>query len=160
MTMKRVQNIGLDGSTVTLTIGRHQIPCLSGSYGDSLETETVSYMGSQRIDERTAGTYKTEPGKVKMTSIVFRAQLYPLLQKRGYGTEKFQAVFTVQHPDLGSDSDLLDGARFTSIAEAYENSAKSQEVEFGVVYDQLYLGDERKTINKLDTSQRLAPSKL
>ncbi len=160
MTMRRVKHIALDGTTVTLTMGRHEIACLSASYADKIETETLSHMGSQSIDERTSGAYKTEEAKIRMSATVFRSDLAPLFAQNGYGVEMIPIVIAYTHPDIGDDSDLLSEARFTGISAATEASAKALEVEFGIVFNQLYLTNRRVTINKLDPKQPLPASKF
>lgn len=157
---RRVAKIALDGTTITMMFGRNQIQCTKASYADKLETAVLSHMGSQAIDERSPGTYSTEEAKVSMSSTVFRAEFADLLQTDGYGTEQIPIVFSYSHPDLGSDSDLLDQARFTGLSQALEASNKALEVEFGIVFNQLYLTDRRITINKLDPDVPLAPSKF
>ncbi len=160
MTMRRVQHISLDGSTVAITIGRHEIPCISASYGDSLETETLTPMGSQSIEERTRGVYKTEAAKIKMSSLIFRSMLAPLLPKEGFGIQIFPIVVSYTHPDLGDDSDLLNESRFINTAIAVENSAKVLEVEFGIVFNQLYTTNKRITLNVRNPNIPLPTSKL
>jgi hypothetical protein len=160
MTMRRVDKIALDGTCISMTFGRNEVPCSKASYADKLETAVHSNMGSQQIDARTRGTYSTEDAKVTMESVVFRAVFAPLLQRRGYGNEQIPIVFHYTHPDLGDDSDLLDGCRFTGLAQALENSNKALEVEIGIVFNQLYLTDRRVTLNVLDTRQPLQPSKF
>lgn len=160
MTMRRVNKIALDGTSITMMFGRNQVACTKASYADKLETATLSHMGSQAIDARTMGSYSTEEAKVSMDSVVFRAEFQPLLQKSGYGNEQIPIVFGYSHPDLGDDSDLLDQCRFTGLAQAVENSNKALEVEFGIVFNQLYLGDDRRTINQPNPAVPLGASKF
>jgi hypothetical protein len=160
MAIRRVSRIALDGSTITMTMGRHQIPSTKASYGDKLETEVIRNMGAQEISARTPGIYSTEDAKVTMESVTFREVLYPLLQQSGYGNEQIPIVFAFTHPDLGDDSDLLEECRFVGIAQALEASAKALEVEFGIVFNQLYLGNDRKTINAIDPSVPLNASQF
>jgi hypothetical protein len=160
MTMRRVHKIALDGTTVTMMFGRNQIACTKASYADKLETAVLNNMGSQAIDARTPGSYSTEEAKISMDAVVFRTELYPLLQVDGYGNEQIPIVIAESHPDLGDDSDLLDQARFTGISNAFENSNKAREVEFGIVFNQLYLGNDRKTLNKLNPEVPLTASKF
>lgn len=147
MAIRRVNRIALDGSTVTIAFGRYVIPVLKMSYGDKLETGTLSNMGEQSIAARTPGTYSTIDPKVSIEAVVFRAQLYPLLGKNGFGSDQFPMTVNYGHPALGSDSDLLDGVRIVAPAFDTENSNKAFEIEFGLVFDQLYLGSARKTLN-------------
>lgn len=158
MPIRRVARIALSGTDLTMTIGRHQIACRKASYGDKLETDSGSNMGSQQIDFRTRGSYTTEEAKITMESVVFRAELMPLFQQNGFGNEEIPIIFSFSHPDLGDDSDLLDEARFTNIAQALEASNKAFEVDFGITFNQLYLTDERKTINAIDPSVPLNAS--
>jgi hypothetical protein len=160
MTMKRVNRVGLDGTTVTIAFGRIQVPCISISYGDKVEPQNLSHMGVQEISEQSEGTYSTTNAKVKMTAVVFRADLKPLLQQNGFGAERLSVIVSESHPDLGDDSDLLDGARFVGIEAASENSNKVKEVDFEISFTQLYWGDERKTINKLNPAIPLDTSKF
>jgi hypothetical protein len=158
--MRRVSKIALDGTSITMMFGRNQVLCTKASYADKLETSTLSYMGSQAIDARTMGSYSTEEAKVSMDSVVFRAEFTPLLQTAGYGNEQIPIVFAYFHPDLGDDSDLLDQCRFTGLSQALENSNKALEVEFGIVFNQLYLTNSRITINQPNPAVPLGASKF
>lgn len=157
--MRRVRGIAPDGTTVTITIGKTPIQCLSVSYGDNITPEKLRQMGSQSIDALTPGTYETEDGTVKMSSDVFRADLMPLLDDAGFGNRTHQIVAATQHPDLGTDSDAL-LARMTGLKTAAENSSKALEVEFKLTVVQIWWGDSRKTINAQDPSIPLGTSKL
>jgi hypothetical protein len=157
MTMRRVEKIALDGTSITMMFGRNQIACTKASYADKIETTAVSFMGSQAIDARTVGSYSTEES---MDSVVFRAEFMPLLQRSGFGNEQIPIVFGYSHPDLGDDSDMLDQCRFTGTSQAIEASNKALEVEFGIVFNQLYLGDDRKTINQPNPAVPLGASKF
>lgn len=147
--LRRVAGVGFDGSTVSIGIGKADIRCLSSSYGDSLKPEALSYMGSQRIDEMSPGSYETEEAKLKMSSKVFRTELMPLLPQHGFGNVRIPITVTRSHPDLGDDSDLLENCRLTNIPAALENSAKLEEVELTFKPQQIYWTNERKTINAL-----------
>ncbi len=160
MTIRLVERTGLDGTTTTIAFGRSQIPCLSATYGDKIEPENLSYMGSQQVDEQTEGPYSTVTAKIKMSAAVYRAKLMPLLQKNGFGSERLSVVIAFTHPVMGNDSDLLTGARFTGTDAATENSGKVQEVDFEMTFSQLYWGEERKTRNKLNTQIPLGASKF
>jgi hypothetical protein len=158
--VRRVEKIALDGTSITMMFGRNQIACTKASYADKIETTAVSFMGSQAIDARTVGSYSTEEAKVSMDSVVFRAEFMPLLQRSGFGNEQIPIVFGYSHPDLGDDSDMLDQCRFTGTSQAIEASNKALEVEFGIVFNQLYLGDDRKTINQPNPAVPLGASKF
>lgn len=146
----RTVDVELDGTTVTATFGRHEIKALSASYGDSLETEVVRVMGSQQQSARTAGTYKTESVKIKFRASVFRAEVMPLFPTNGGGNVRVPIVVSFSHPDIGSDSDLLDGARCVNFAAACEASSKALEVETTWEILQVYWTSDRKTINSLN----------
>lgn len=151
MAITRVNRIALDGTTLTIAFGRVTIACTKASYGDGLTTGTLSSMGSQSVDARTRGTYKTEQATVSMDSVVFRAELMPLMAADGFGNEVLPAIIVAyQHPDLGFDSDALGEARFVGLAAAVENSEKAFEVEFKIDFNQLYWTNERKTVNQRD----------
>ena len=143
----RVSDVELDGSTVTVTFGRHEIRALSASYGDSLETEVIRQMGAQLQAARTAGTYKTETVKIKFRASVFRAEVMPLFPVNGGGNLTVPITVNFSHPDIGSDSDLIDGARCTNWTAACENSSKALEVETTWECLQVYWTSDRKTIN-------------
>lgn len=149
MAIRRVANIGLDGTTVTFTIGKTEIRCIKASYADSLEPAFLTNMGSQEQDEQSPGTYKTEQGSVTMSSMRFRTEFMPRMPKTGGGNKRQSIVVGRQHPDLGDDSDLLEGCRFINLAAAVENSNKVEEVELKFTIQQIYWTDERKTINNL-----------
>jgi hypothetical protein len=146
----RVTDVELDGSTVTVTFGRHEIKALSASYGDTLETEVVRMMGSQLQHARTAGTYKTETVKIKFRASVFRAEVMPLFPVNGGGNVRVPITVNFSHPDIGSDSDLLDGARCTNWTSACEASSKALEVETSWEILQVYWTSERKTLNAIN----------
>ncbi len=149
MSIRRVANIGLDGSTVTTTFGKVELRCIKAAYGDKLETAKLSLMGGQTIDEITQGTYATDDLKVTMSSMRFRTEFLPAMPPSGGGTVRMPIVVGRSHPDAGSDSDLLEGCRCTNWGAAVENSNKAEEVELTFVVQQIKWGDERKTINVL-----------
>ena len=158
--MKRVIGIGLDGSTVTVSIGRTQIPCLAAEYGDNLSTEVLRRMGEQIIAERTPGQYETDEGKLKFSAVDFRTLFAPRLQTDGAGSENLTIVVSFFHPDLGGDSDALGFVRFVGIKEALEASAKALEVEIKMVYNQVWWTNQRITINKINQAVPLGASKF
>ncbi len=161
MAINRVSRIAIDGTTVTIAFGRANIACTKASYGDGLTTGTLTSMGSQSIDARTLGTYKTEQATVSMDSVIFREELMPLLAADGFGNEVISAVVVnYGHPDLGFDSDALGEARFVGIAAAVENSEKAAEVEFKIDFNQLYWGNARITINQRDLTTPLPASRF
>lgn len=158
MTMRHVDRIALDGTTVSLTFGRQEIKALKASYGDKIETAVLTEMGSQQIDYRTMGSYSTEEGKLTFEATTFRAIFAPLLQVDGFGNAPIPIVIGFTHPTLGDDSDLLMGARFVGLTQALENSNKALEVEVSIVYNQIFWTDNRLTINQLDLSVPLGVS--
>lgn len=147
--MQRVLGIGLDGTTVSVTIGRTVIPCTKGSYADNLDPQFLTYMGSQSQDESTPGTYKTDVAKFTMSSVVFRTEFLPKLPQNGAGNVRFPMVVGFEHPDLGDDSDLLEGCKIMNLAAAIENSGKALETELSFQVQQIRWTDRRVTINRL-----------
>ena len=149
MTLRRVANLGLDGSTVTVTFGKIQVPAITASYADKLEKGKLSPMGSQEITEITPGSYSTEDWKIKVSAVTFRTLIMPAMPKTGGGNVRMQIVVGRTHPDLGDDSDMLDGCYIGNIPAALENSNKAEEVELSGTVRQIFWTDERKTINQL-----------
>lgn len=148
MPMKRVQGNGLDGSNVATTLGKTEIPLVEANYGDSIETETLTEMGAQEIDERSLGTYKTEDVSIKMSSTRFRSQFLPALAANGFGNKPFPMVISFSHPDLGDDSDLLEQCRIVNLAAATAAAASVLTVEVKLVCNQIRWGSARATINR------------
>lgn len=147
--LKRVAGIGLDGSTVTVTIGKNQTPAIKASYGDKLEPEALSYMGGQEIDELTPGKYSTDELKITLSAMIFRTVYMPSMPASGGGNVRMAIVVSRRHPDLGDDSDLLENCRCTNWAAAVENSSKAEEVELAFKPQQIRWTNQRKTINQL-----------
>lgn len=158
MSIQRVDRIATDGTTVSITIGRHTVAALKAAYGDKLETATISEMGSQQIDARTPGSYSTEELTISFEYVTFHAEVAPLLQTDGFGNEKVPVVISESHPDLGDDSDLCDGCRFVSQKDSVENTNAARVVETTWTVDQVYWTDARKTRNQLNLSVPLASS--
>jgi hypothetical protein len=158
MTMKSVNRIAIDGTTVTATLGRLQLPLTKASYSDALETEELRRMGEQIIAAVTPGAYKPGEISLEMSSADFRSLLVPAMQTDGFGLEQIALVITETHPDLGTDSDLIDGFRFTNLSSAHEASATVEKVEIKGKCVQVYWGDERKTINKRNMALPLTAS--
>lgn len=158
--IRRVKGIELDGTTTIMTVMRTEIPCLGASYGDNLAPEKLRQMGSQQIDAITMGTYETEEGKVRMSASNFRGLFFPLVDQHGFGNRDVPVIFSFYHPQLGNDSDLLEGCRFIKLTQALEASSKAQEVEFGIILRQIRWTERRITINALDTSIPLGPIQL
>lgn len=151
--IKRVEGVGLDGSTLTLTFGKIEIPAISGTYGDKLETGELSYMGSQEIDEVTQGTYAVDETSFKISSVIFRSVLMPAMPQHGGGVIRMPVVVFKTHPQLGSDSDLLKFFRITNWAAAVANSNTAFEIDLKGKPKQILWTDERKTINLLRGEQ-------
>jgi hypothetical protein len=160
MSIRRVSKIAADGTTLTITFGTHQAKVLSISYGDHVETQQMSHAGSQAIDAETQGTYGVDDGVVKMESLEFRQSIMPLMRIDGFGADQFPIVVTDSHPQFGDDSDLLDRAHFVGLKAARDNSNNVATVEFGIKYQQVWWGNDRRTINRLDMSRPLIPTKF
>jgi len=156
MSIQRVNRIAADGTTVTSTFGNKEIRCLKAGYGDKLETTPLTEMGSQEIDARTPGSYSTDELTITFEYVKFHEEFSPLLQDDGFGNEKLPIVIAVSHPDLGDDSDLLDGCRFVGQKDAVDNTNGARVVETTWTTDQIYWGEDRKTRNQRDLSVPLA----
>src|SRR5512145_2020196 len=117
---QRVRGVELDGTNITMVIGRTQIDILKCSYGDKLTPEKLRQMGRQDIDSITRGIYDTDDGKFTLAASVFRGELAPLLDTEGFGNRVIPLIFNFNHPELGSDSDLME-ARIVSITGSGEN---------------------------------------
>ena len=146
--IRRVNRTAFDGTCISITLGRSQAKCLKISYGDKLEPQTLSNMGSQEIDAMTPGNYSTEDAKVTMEATEYRASILPYLTP-GYGNQLMPIVVGFSHPDVGDDSDLLDGARIIGNSAPAETGGKFHEVEFTIKFMQLAMGEKRVTINRL-----------
>lgn len=150
MSIIRNKRLGLDGSTVTMQFGTLAIPCVSASYGDSLTTEWQPTMGSQERGEQSRGTYSCEDAKIVMSSVVYRTLFAPALPVNGAGNLIVPLVLSYVHPDLGDDSDLLEGCRLIGNTSSPENSAKIINVELTWSVSQVRMTDRRVTLNALD----------
>jgi hypothetical protein len=155
ISLQRVNRLALDGSTVSMYFGRAVIECLKATYGDKIETQTVTQMGSQEISARTRGTYSTEEATITMDTQVYRSELAPLLDYDGFGNRTLPIIIQYYHPDIGDDSDLLDRARFVGGGAATENTANPLTVDIKIAFDQLYWTNERKTRNQLSVNTAL-----
>jgi len=160
MSIKRVNRIATDGTTVTVTLGRHQIPCLKATYGDKIETSFGAELGSQQIDYRTRGNYSTEELTITWEYVRYHSEVVPLLQLDGFGNEAISVVVSETHPDLGSDSDMLTGCRMTGQKDSIENTNAARVVETTWTTDQVYWGEVRKTRNQRNLSLPLDASKF
>ncbi len=147
--LNRVAGVGFDGSTISTTFGRQPVPLLKASYGDTIEPAFLSYMGSQSQDEQTPGSYKTDPLKITMSSVIFRTVFLPAMPQNAGGSVRIPIVIGRQHPDMGDDSDLLEDCRWTNAAAAVENSNKAEETELTFSVRQIKWSDARKTINQI-----------
>jgi hypothetical protein len=148
MRYRRVRGLELDGTSITMTIGRYQFDILKSSYGDSLNVEKLRQMGHQTIDAITPGIYETEDGKISLSESVFRGELMPLVQRYGWGNDPHAIIFSYTNPFTGSDSDQL-LARIIGTTATGENTAKPLEKELKLVVSQIFWTDNRKTINRM-----------
>jgi|PlaIllAssembly_1097288.scaffolds.fasta_scaffold46044_2 hypothetical protein len=160
MTIRRIDRTAADGTTLTITFGRHQIPVQSISYGDKIETQQGSNTGSQKIDWETPGSYSTEEAACKMEAILFRELMTPLMASDGISADTFSIVVTDSHPGFGDDSDLLEGAHFVGLKAARDNSNNAAMVEFGIKFKQIYWTNSRITINRRDMRKPIASSQF
>lgn len=149
MGLRRVVGAGLDGSTVTLTIGKIEVPAISASYGDKLDKAKLAHMGAQQTDEITLGTYDAPEGEIKVSSVTFRSIIMPAMPPYAGGNVRLPIIVGFEHPDLGSDSDFLEDCYLNNWAQAVQNSNAAFEVPLKVTIRQIYWTDQRKTINQL-----------
>lgn len=157
--MRSVRGLELDGSTARMSVGRVRMDVISSAYGDGMQIEKVRDIGKQAIAGKTPGMYDTDEGSVKMRASVFRTQFIPLVPP-GFGNLVVPVVFSYVHPEMGGDSDLIEGCVFHGIKAAVEASAKALEIELKITYDQIFWTDYRISINRLDTAAPLAPARL
>ena len=149
MGIRRSVGQGLDGSNVTITLGKIECPAISAKYGDKLEPGKLSYMGGQQVDEMTQGSYSIEDPEIVVSSVIFRSVIMPAMPKSGGGNVRLPVVVSFDHPDLGSDSDLIEGARIVNWSQAVSNSNTAFEVPLKLAATQIRWTDDRKTINQL-----------
>ncbi len=147
--MQRVVGIGVDGTTVSVTMGKTVIPCTKAGYGDSIDPQFLSYMGSQEQDEQSDGVYKTDDAEITMSALNFRTVFMPALAANGAGNTRFPVVVLRTHPELGDDSDLLVDCRIKNLAAALENSGKIEETVIKLSVRQIKWTDARITINRI-----------
>lgn len=149
MPFRQVNGIGLDGTNVTATFGKIEVPIVSATYGDKLEPGTLSFMGAQQNDERTPGTYSVDEITIKVSTIIFRTRILTAMPQYGGGNILIPIVIGYEHPDIGTDSDLLDQCRITQWPQTTENSNTPLQVELKANSLQIFWSDQRKTINQL-----------
>lgn len=145
--MQQVVGAGIDGTIVSITMGKTSIPCTKASYADSLDPIYLSYMGSQEQDEKSLGSYRTDATAITMTAKTFRVLFMPLFPANGAGNVQFPIVVLRSHPTLGSDSDLLVNNSITNFAAAVEASSKLEEVEIKLSTQQIKWTDRRVCLN-------------
>jgi len=158
--IRRVIGVGLDGSTVTTTLGKIEVPTLKADYGDSLETAFLSYMGSQEQDEQSAGSYKTNNLKLTVSAMIFRTVIMPAFPNNGAGLVRMPIVIGRTHPETGSDSDLLIDCRCMNFSAAVENSNKVEETPLEFTIRQIKWTRARKTINQIKNGGAAGVSKF
>lgn len=154
MPIRRVASSELDGTTVTISLGSTQVACAEGTYGDSIERGNYTPMGSQGGGRRTRGMYKTVEWTFKISSFDFRTIIMPALPKVGFGNVVFPIIVGVKHPDLGDDSDLLESCMFSNLDAAVKNSSEVMMLDIKGTTQQVYWGDERRTINVPDGTEQ------
>jgi len=146
MSLRRVNRIALDGTTVSILIGINKLRVTKQSYGDSLTIATGSALGSQELDYQTAGSYKIDNPKFTVEALDYREYLEKL-PSNGFGNLNSTAIILYEHPDLGSTFDMMSGFRFLSGAVSAEAGEKIIEHEIGCSALQIFWGDKGKTLN-------------
>jgi hypothetical protein len=154
--LRRVTGAGFDGSTVTTTLGKIEIPIIKADYGDALETAFLSYMGGQENDEQSPGSYKTNNLKLTVSAMVLRVDILPNFPVNGFGLTELPIVISRSHPEAGADSDMLLRCRCTNLAAAVENSNKVEESTLEFTVGQVKWTRNRMTINKVRKAGGLA----
>lgn len=158
--LRRINGYELDGTCITMTLGRTQVDITKCAYGDSLTPEELRVMGKQTIEALTRGGYATDGGAFTLPGSVWRAELGPKLDAEGFGNREYPIIFSYTHPELGSDSDLV-MARIIKLGASGEQGGKAQENEFGLKIRQIFWTEDRKTINDLgDIPNTLGISQL
>lgn len=142
----RVTNVEFDGSSVILGIGALEVEALKLNYGDSLKPEKVRPLGQQRIGALTPGEYDVSEGGITLRNSVWCSDVLPRLVD-GFGNVPLDITVSVTHPEIGFDSDFLEGARITNIEAAKEAGAKGLEVELKIQPIQIWWGTGRVRIN-------------
>ncbi len=158
--MHRVIGSGIDGSSVTTTIGKGEVPIIKADYGDSLETTFLSYLGSMEQDEQSPGSYKTSNLKMTVSAMIFRTIIMPNFPNNGAGLVKLPIIISRTHPETGSDSDLLIDCRCMNFAAAVENSNKVEETTMEWTIRQIKWTRARKTINQIKNGGASGVSKF
>jgi hypothetical protein len=146
MSLRRVNRIALDGTTVSIVIATNKLRCSKQGYGDSLTIAKGSRLGSQEQDYQTSGSYKTDDISFTVEALDYREYL-DTLPSNGFGNKITVATILYEHPDLGSTFDVLDGFRFLSGAMSAEAGEKMLEHEIKASCMQIYWGDKGKTLN-------------
>lgn len=147
--IRRMIGVGLDGSNVAVTLGKIEVPLISISYGDKLEPAKLSAMGGQQIDEITQGTYDTDEVAIKVSAVNYRALIMPAMPIFGGGNVRMPITVSFSHPDLGDDSDLLDGCRLIGWPLSLDNTNAAQTLDLKAITRQIFWTSDRKTINLL-----------
>jgi hypothetical protein len=130
----RVLGLNPDGSCAFFTIGKTPIHFLSFSYGDNVKAEWVKQAGTMIPVADTPGEYETEEGALKVTRVVWSAEIAPLLPKWGAANARRVAIVNFVHPEIGQDSDALTGFRILGAKQSIEAGSKGLEVELKVRY--------------------------
>ncbi|MEQ9324836.1 MAG: hypothetical protein RIF41_37060 [Polyangiaceae bacterium] len=152
--IKRVEGLGLDGSTVNIMLGKIEVPMISASYGDKLDVGELGYMGGQQIDELTQGKYSTDEITFEVSDVIYRSLILPNMPSRGMGVIRIPSIIiNKEHPDLGSDSDQLSGCRLIGWPMQINNTQEAFKLSLKAKCRQVLWGSERKTINLLRGEQ-------
>jgi len=155
MSLKRVNKLALDGTTMSIVIGTAVLRCTKASYGDSLTIEKGSALGSQEYDYQTSGSYKTDDFAATVEAIDYREFLLRL-PSNGFGNQALNAIILYEHPAMGSDSDLLAGFRLLTNAVSVEAGEKMVAHEIKGSTTQIYWGSRGATLNYVKGKPRAA----
>jgi hypothetical protein len=130
-----VGDVAWDGGCVEVRFGRGAYPVTKLSYSHSIEREDVVRLGSQRVDAKTAGSYKIEKATVTMEAAVYaklRNDLAAGAGTGGFANKRFSIHVDSYHPDIGNDADRLAQCSWAGMKKDVEGGSKASMVEMSV----------------------------
>ena len=146
MSLRRVNKLALDGTTVSIIVGTNVLRCTKQGYGDSLTIAKGSALGSQEQDYQTSGSYKTDDCSFTVEAIEYR-EFIGRLPVNGFGNVSLSAIILYEHPQMGNDHDLLAGFRLLTNAVSVEAGEKMIEQEIKASCMQIYWTERQATLN-------------
>ena len=147
MALRRASRVELDGSTVFTCFGKKLVRAVKATYGDMIETAPSTPMGMQGIRARTPGTYKIDQLKITFEFSVWRTEMFPYFPTIGATAARIPIVINFTHPEIGSDSDLMEAARLVGVSQPVQNDNKAMETETTWDIDQIRWTYKRILLN-------------